>query len=221
MGYWWEVSKRALASSRKAARIESGGAVAVLILSQAILAALLWFLTGDAGLPARIAATALPFLLVLPLYISEFVAMPPQMHREVAEKAERAEKALSESRNRTPDVAKINGMVMRLAQKCLAMRTKHRATTTQQAAWANTFIADIRAILGQEFAYVLRKKYHYIYEGRPTGQDFDRAMRALADEMAEVQKSLTAEKISTEQPNLMAYVDRRLSELRAEQEPKT
>jgi hypothetical protein len=105
MGYWGEVSRRAWSSSRKTAKIETRQAIVVLILSQTILAFILWRLTGDAGVTTRIVTTALPFLLIIPLYVWEFVATPAKMARELDAAKEDALAALEKATKtaRDPD----------------------------------------------------------------------------------------------------------------------
>jgi len=83
-GYWREVSGRAFWAAAKTARIESGEAVVMLIVSQSVLAVLLWYLSGDANIWVRIGTAALPFLLLAPLYVWKFWTIPPQMAVEAS-----------------------------------------------------------------------------------------------------------------------------------------
>jgi hypothetical protein len=83
MGYWRQIAIRAWAASRKAAKIDTREALGILVGGQALLAAFFWYTTGDAGLAARIGATALPFLLLFPLFAWKFLGAPAELQHEL------------------------------------------------------------------------------------------------------------------------------------------
>jgi len=97
MGYWREVAKQAWASTRKTLRIETLGAVVILVVGQSIMAYALWYWAGDANLPTRIATIALPFLLLLPTYAAHFLAIPGRMHSDMLGRLEATESKLSDA----------------------------------------------------------------------------------------------------------------------------
>lgn len=108
MSYWSVVAKRAWATARKAAKIDTAAAITVLIFAQIGIALLLSYATGDAGLPARFASAFIPFLLLPLLFAYYFVATIPLLYDEAAETHKRSistheaeKKALSEQLSAT------------------------------------------------------------------------------------------------------------------------
>lgn len=91
MGYWRDVSREACGAARKRLRVDTTGAIVILIASQSVVALILWFMTGDAGLPARFAATISPFLLLPIVYLLEFAIAPSRMHEAQRLRADEAE----------------------------------------------------------------------------------------------------------------------------------
>lgn len=192
------------------------------VIGGATLAAALTYLAASSSSTEPwikgLASVGAALLLWFVFYAFKFITVPASNDAEAA--AHIAQ--LTDAQNATPqpkpiDLARISNLMTLWGDKCLRMRSKHGMQPNAQRQWARELLADIQAIYGQEAAYIVTRRFPQLLADGTDSATLDGYMKIWTETIGQSQQTLTAERVSREaHPDIMAYVDMRLIQLRAE-----
>lgn len=217
MGYWRDVAGRSFKAAGKSVRVETREAAVILIVGQAVLAGLIWFLSGNLDVVTRLGTVFLPFILFAPLWLWHFARTPPAMFAEQGAQIASLTQTVGDLQKppvvaRPLDMVKAKGLLTRLSILVLATREKMGGQARRRAV-ADACEADLNTLLGLEAADALILKHPTFFVG-PNPYNDDTQVKLFGLALQKLSDELRPDQISSEHPDLPGYLDRRLSELR-------